>query len=111
MFNESDSNREPLIQLGFDIDIIGGPNPLMMGWHFRKLNDHYRRKYEDIGLDDKQEPFRALNVVLKNNLVLDRGLNIVGEDESASERPTSPDNFLCASLADEDLPWGNESDW
>lgn len=112
MLNEFDRNRAALVQLGLVSTVVREEDPLLMGWTFRRFHGHYRKKHMDTGLDsDEHETFNALNNVLRNNLVLDQGLNIVGEDDLIQEKPTSPSCFLCATLADKDLPWGNETDW
>jgi hypothetical protein len=57
---------------------------------------------EEILDNKKAELLRGL---LRSNLILDRGVYEAGEGDLM-------DNFLCAKIADEDLPWDiTETDW
>jgi len=85
----------------------GFNDPLKLACEFRELHNHYVTEHLDEGLDHNQEPLKSLNAVLRSNLVLDQGLNIVGNFLQVGFGKS----FLCATLADEDLPWGDESDW
>ncbi|CZR55437.1 uncharacterized protein PAC_05325 [Phialocephala subalpina] len=93
---------------GFDRLMFG---PLYDGYYDNMDMDavHYPRWFRDIEqegdelLDDESGDFEGL---LEDKLVLDRGYHTAGDADKY------PDNFFCAQVSDEDLPWDvNETDW